>query len=538
MPKTSRWFSLTARLIALVAVSVWAVPFLRPIPVGATFGTIEITDAAGTALTSFSIGNPLYITVNDANRNTNAATIEEVAVTVATTTAADTEALTTPTSILKETGVNTGIFRNAGLPTAFKDGASTPNDGLLEVELTDTITTSYTDPAGESQVLDFSQSPLSHVAREAGHVDDGVLDDPAQGNCADAAVYTGDEGAYDPNVVANGGYLSTDRTKWDWQPGTKTTNGGPTVSNIATDNDVRESNKTIAENTLCHGWNIHEFEFKITPFTAATVTSLTLEWRGVHTRLEPAESAALNDAYLLIHNKVGNTWQVLDTDVNRDVLDSVPTPTDVPLSGALATGLSNYVDSSGFVRVLVVEYGATTDNGGGGGLYTDYISLTTTGGDSATDSLSVGGGSIFGTVWNDLDRDGIFDTSEPGLANVSVTLLDDTGTTLVTDKTNADGDYGFIGFPADSYSLRETDPAGFVSTTPNTIGPFTLTSGQVLANQNFGDAQQLSTTGLTSNYLWMTFGTVSALGAMLWFGVSRVLRVQRVPLKVLSKKIN
>ncbi|MFH0830518.1 MAG: hypothetical protein V1895_00470, partial [Parcubacteria group bacterium] len=91
------------------------------------------------------------------------------------------------------------------------------------------------------------------------------------------------------------------------------------------------------------------------------------------------------------------------------------------------------------------------------------------------------------------------------------------------------GDYGFIGFPADTYRLHETDPTGYISTTSNDRGPLTLSSGQVITGQDFGDAQQLSTTGLKSSYVWGTFAAVVSLGALIWLGAPRLL--QLVPIK-------
>jgi len=53
-------------------------------------------------------------------------------------------------------------------------------------------------------------------------------------------------------------------------------------------------------------------------------------------------------------------------------------------------------------------------------------------------------GNIGDYVWHDLNRDGIQDSGEPGIANVLVTLKDETGTVLIADSvTGADGSYQF-----------------------------------------------------------------------------------------------
>jgi hypothetical protein len=503
-------------------------------PAEASISKIEFVDSAGTVITSFKIGDPLFVQVTDANRNANAAAVETVQATVSATTSGDSEALTTATSSLTETGANTGIFRNAGVPTALKDGTVAQNDGTLEIEQTDTLNASYTDPSGEAALFDFSNTPLAHTGREGGYVDDGSsADDPTATSCADSAVYAGDSAAIDPNVTTNGGYIPVDRTKWDLPPSSVAgENNDFTTTNVSSENGTRERNKSIGNNPSfpgCHGWDIHDFEMKLSPFTATTLSSLDIRWRGVATRVDPFEAASLNDAMMLILNRTSGQWQLLDTEANNAQTDSTPF-TNITLSSVLTTGFTNYVDSNGIIRVIVAEYTLSTD-ANGGGLYTDYFSVNALGNDTSTATLALTGGSIFGTVWNDKDRDGVFDSSEVGIASVKVALLDDTGTVLVTDTTNQDGDYGFIAFPAGTYSLRETDPAGFVSTTPNTLGPITLAGGQVVTEQNFGDAQQLSTTGLLQRYTISTFLVMFMSGLLLWYGVPRIAarRLARVP---------
>lgn len=524
-------------LIVAVVAFVIAASFGFRTPLAlATFGSIEITDASGAPISTFSPGSGMYVTVTDPNRNTNPASAEQITATVGTTSAADLETFTSGT-ILKETGNSTGIFRNTtALTTAAKSGSVTQNDGTLEIDTSDTITATYTDPTNETATFDYSDNPLPHLFREAGHIDDGDgTNDPRVASCADPAVYAGVEGSIDPNSATNGGYIPIDRPKWDAAAVITT------ATAIASDNDVYESNKVLSSgNPNCHGWHIHEFEMKATPFTAQSISSFTITWRGIiSTFLDGGEPVASNDALLLLHNRGTNLWEVKDTEANKNTVEPIvpgPTLELPPMTTTVNAGVSNYVDSSGFVRFAVAEYSAA-QGVPGGGLYTDYVSLDVTGPDTDTDVIAMAGGSIFGTVWNDKDRDGIFDSSESGIPNVSVTLLDgDTGATVVTDKTDANGDYGFIGFPTDKYTLRETDPTGYVSTTPNTIGPFNLAGGQVITEQNFGDVQQLSTTGLQQRYVFGSFLLVLAIGFIGWASVPRLRdRRSRVPIKNILK---
>ncbi|GLZ42916.1 SdrD B-like domain-containing protein [Actinokineospora sp. NBRC 105648] len=95
-------------------------------------------------------------------------------------------------------------------------------------------------------------------------------------------------------------------------------------------------------------------------------------------------------------------------------------------------------------------------------------------------------GAITGTVFIDLDGDGVIDPVEPGrLAGVTVILRDGAGNQLATTVTDANGAYVFIGRPAGNYIVEELQPDGYGSTTPNSV-PVTLNSSEG-ANVNFGE---------------------------------------------------
>jgi uncharacterized protein (DUF2141 family) len=87
---------------------------------------------------------------------------------------------------------------------------------------------------------------------------------------------------------------------------------------------------------------------------------------------------------------------------------------------------------------------------------------------------------IYGTVYHDVDGNGAMDTNEAGLANVKVGLV---GMSRET-TTNSYGVY-FLPVPPGDYSVRETDPPGYVSTTSNTVTA-TVTSGNAIEIA-FGD---------------------------------------------------
>ena len=81
-------------------------------------------------------------------------------------------------------------------------------------------------------------------------------------------------------------------------------------------------------------------------------------------------------------------------------------------------------------------------------------------------------GTIGDFVWDDLDRDGIQDAGEPGIAGVSVTLSGN-GIEPVTVQTATDGSYLFTDLCAGTYTVTVTTPDGYTATMPNAPGSTT-----------------------------------------------------------------
>jgi serine-aspartate repeat-containing protein C/D/E len=69
---------------------------------------------------------------------------------------------------------------------------------------------------------------------------------------------------------------------------------------------------------------------------------------------------------------------------------------------------------------------------------------------------------ISGYVYHDRDQDGIRDATEQPIANTLVELMDANGVVVATTTTDAVGFYKFGGVRAGAYSLRETQPAGWL----------------------------------------------------------------------------
>ncbi|QHW36518.1 YSIRK-type signal peptide-containing protein [Staphylococcus ursi] len=67
-------------------------------------------------------------------------------------------------------------------------------------------------------------------------------------------------------------------------------------------------------------------------------------------------------------------------------------------------------------------------------------------------------------VWDDLNKDGIQDDNEPGIANVKVTLTDADGNVVGTRVTDANGNYLFENVKAGDYTVTFETPEGYTPT--------------------------------------------------------------------------
>jgi LPXTG-site transpeptidase (sortase) family protein len=79
-------------------------------------------------------------------------------------------------------------------------------------------------------------------------------------------------------------------------------------------------------------------------------------------------------------------------------------------------------------------------------------------------------------VWNDANANGIQDAGEAGIPNVTVRLLDGSGTELATTTTNANGFYSFTGLVPGTYRVDFLPPAGYVISPANQGGDDTVDS--------------------------------------------------------------
>jgi uncharacterized surface anchored protein len=118
-----------------------------------------------------------------------------------------------------------------------------------------------------------------------------------------------------------------------------------------------------------------------------------------------------------------------------------------------------------------------------------------------------------GTVYDDLNDNGVYDGSDTGIAGVTVTLTgsDNMGDSVsVTTTTGSNGSYSFTGVFPGTYDITETPPAGYLpgAVTAGSLGGTTasyatdniaVSSGQTGNNYNFGEVQPSTLSGFVYN---------------------------------------
>jgi hypothetical protein len=110
------------------------------------------------------------------------------------------------------------------------------------------------------------------------------------------------------------------------------------------------------------------------------------------------------------------------------------------------------------------------------------------------------GATLSGSVYVDVNADGVKDGGDGELAGVAITLKDGAGNTLATTQTAPDGSYRFTGLAAGTYALVEAATPGY-GEGRNNVGTVNGTaSGIALAGKDEFDAVQLGAGQSGMNY--------------------------------------
>lgn len=182
------------------------------------------------------------------------------------------------------------------------------------------------------------------------------------------------------------------------------------------------------------------------------------------------------------HGIGGVTIDIIDAGGN--VVQSLTTASDgTYLAGGIAVGeyTVRETDPGGYV--------STTDNEVSVNMTPDAPAVANFGDNRI--------GAVTGSVFNDTNGNGIQDPGENGIGGVTVELVDENGNVVETETTSGDGSYGFIDVTAGDYTVREVDPDGYISTSPNEV-ELTVDAGSS-NTANFGDQQTGVVSGVVFN---------------------------------------
>ncbi len=87
------------------------------------------------------------------------------------------------------------------------------------------------------------------------------------------------------------------------------------------------------------------------------------------------------------------------------------------------------------------------------------------------------GSDVQGVVWDDLNGDGIRQTNEQGIEGITVRLVEEGGSILEMNTTDADGQYSFISVDSGTYFVEIELPDTFIITVSGLDNVFTLENG-------------------------------------------------------------
>jgi hypothetical protein len=255
--------------------------------------------------------------------------------------------------------------------------------------------------------------------------------------------------------------------------------GGSTISTTATGGD----GSYVFDSVLLGDYTVEETNLP-------DYTSTTLNVRSV-SLTTPGQEETVNFGDYGPSRITGIVFNDIDGDGAKDTDEKgIPgVPVDLSFEGTLE--MTKTTDSNGVYFFLWEDLGTYTVTQTN---LTGYVSISDDEVEVVKDEANQvevvnfadrGVGTIHGIVFDDENRNQELDAGEPGIDDVTVTLLQD-DTVVRTVTTASDGYYEFIALGLGDYAVRETDPEGYDSITPNEVTT-TLTISRHAAWVNFGD---------------------------------------------------
>ncbi len=136
---------------------------------------------------------------------------------------------------------------------------------------------------------------------------------------------------------------------------------------------------------------------------------------------------------------------------------------------------------AGYDDVTEFDGGDDADHADNGIINNIPVTLDEGENDTGNDFVEERPGAITGTVTEDINDD---DSGDVPIAGVTVHLLDEEGSIIMTTTTDENGEYAFTNVSPGNYTVVEEQPDGMLDVTPNSI-PVTVTSGETSEDNDF-----------------------------------------------------
>lgn len=136
-------------------------------------------------------------------------------------------------------------------------------------------------------------------------------------------------------------------------------------------------------------------------------------------------------------------------------------------------------------------------------------------------SSVIGQGSISGSVFRDLNNNGILEATDTKIPNIKITLKDSNGQIIQETTTNSSGTYIFSGLCNGNFTIDQEIPPSGQQTLPNNSSySVSITNGQALKNMDFGNFIESPTptpyacTQFTPTDTMIVFDRSSSMGSL------------------------